>query len=265
MEKQYRDGSNLGARVALQARFSTNPYGWQRWVFDQLDLPPSARLLELGCGPGLLWKENLDRIPQDLSVTLTDASPGMLREAKRDLCNDPRLRFEVADAQEIPFHDKAFDAVVANHMLYHVPDLTRAISEAARVLKPGASLYATTVGRGHLREMGPMLAILDPGHLPDAPIWYYLAFNLENGAVHLSRSFSEVSLIPYEDALIVTEAQPLVDYLLSTPISQSASELTPRGEFRNRVSELETFLERELEERGEIRVSKQTGMFVARG
>ena len=56
--KQYRDSGNLKARIALHSRFSTNPYGWFRWVFDHLDLPPQNRLLELGCGAGDLWVEN---------------------------------------------------------------------------------------------------------------------------------------------------------------------------------------------------------------
>ena len=201
MERQYRDSSNLSARVALQARFSTNTYGWQRWVFDRIELPSEALLLELGCGVGLLWRENLDRVPAGWSVTLTDASPGMLGEAERELGAERRFRFRVVHAQEIPFEDGVFDAVVANHMLYHVQDLPRALSEIARILKPGGSLYATTVGRHHMREMGKMLAFLDPTHPPDEPIWYYLAFNLENGAEQLSRWFAEVSLVPYEDAL----------------------------------------------------------------
>ena len=264
MQEQYRDSSNLSARITLQARFGTNPYGWHQWVFDRLELPPEARLLELGCGPGLLWSENLDRLPEGWSITLTDASPGMLGEAERGLGADRRFRFRVVDAQRIPFQDGVFDAVVANNMLYHVPDLPLALSEVARVLKPGGSLYAATVGRDHMREMGEMLAVLDPAHPPDEPIWYYLGFNLENGAQQLSRCFSEVSLLPYEDALAVTEAKPLVDYLLSTPIAYSAADRSGEDEFRDRVSALTTTLERDLASRGEIRISKQTGMFVAR-
>jgi ubiquinone/menaquinone biosynthesis C-methylase UbiE len=262
VQEQYRDGSNLNARIALQARFSTNPYGWQRWVFDRLELPPEARLLELGCGPGLLWRENLDRLPEGWTITLTDASPGMLGEAQDGLGADPRFRFRVVDAQRIPFESGAFDAVVANNMLYHVPDLPRALSGIACVLGPGGSLYAATVGRGHLREMGWMLAVLDPAHPPEEPIWYYLKFDLENGAEQLSGYFSEVSFVPYEDALAITEAKPLVDYLLSTPIAQSARRA--EDEFHDRVSALTAMLERDLAARGEIRISKQTGMFIAR-
>ncbi len=66
LNDQYRDSTNLDARVKLHVLFSTNKYGWNRWYFDQLDLPPDARVLELGCGPGYLWRVNLERLSNEL-------------------------------------------------------------------------------------------------------------------------------------------------------------------------------------------------------
>src|SRR3954453_4717747 len=79
---QYRDASNLNARIALHERFSTNPYGWHRWVFDHLRFAPQARLLELGCGAASLWRENRARIPNGWEIFLSDFSPGMAQEAR---------------------------------------------------------------------------------------------------------------------------------------------------------------------------------------
>ena len=50
LAEQYKDAANLGARIALHARFSTAEVNWYRWVFDYLELPEAARVLELGCG-----------------------------------------------------------------------------------------------------------------------------------------------------------------------------------------------------------------------
>src|SRR4030042_248739 len=109
LSDQYRSASNLNARISIHLRFSTNPNGWMRWVFDRLDLPPACRLLELGCGPGGLWRENADRIPLGWEITLSDSSPGMLEQARINLEVAGRtFRFEVIDAQSIPFAGGAF-------------------------------------------------------------------------------------------------------------------------------------------------------------
>src|ERR1041384_410164 len=151
---QYRDSSNLDARVVIHQRFSTNPYGWFKWVFDTLlKLPESAKILELGSGPAYLWKENINRIPEGWNVSLSDLSSGMVDAAWRNLVVTGRaFQFKEIDVQSIPFEDETFDAVIANHMLYHVPDRPKAIAEIQRVLKPGGRLIATTVSENHMRS-----------------------------------------------------------------------------------------------------------------
>ena len=157
---QYKDSSNLDARVVIHQRFSTNPYGWMNWVFDHLlVLPADAKILELGCGSGYLWKENAARIPAAWDITHSDLSVGMIDSAWRNLVVTERsYKFKEIDAQEIPFEDRTFDLVIANHMLYHVPDRPKALTEIRRVLKDDGKLMAATVGETHLKEMGPRLS-----------------------------------------------------------------------------------------------------------
>jgi hypothetical protein len=71
-EQQYKDASNLNARIELHRRFSTNRYSLFRWIFDHLlaALGPEARILDVGCGPAQLWKRNLDRLPPGWQITL---------------------------------------------------------------------------------------------------------------------------------------------------------------------------------------------------
>mgnify|MGYP001172912111 CR=1 FL=1 len=154
---QYKDASNLEARIRLHREFSINPYPFQRWYFDHLDLPDSAHVLEVGTGSGALWQENADRIPPDWKVTLTDLSPGMLADAETALSRHRPFIFRQADAQDLSFPNASFDAVLANHMLYHVPDRPRALSELQRVLRPRGRLYAATHGAGHLKELQELL------------------------------------------------------------------------------------------------------------
>jgi SAM-dependent methyltransferase len=251
---QYRDATNLDARVVIHQRFSTNPYGWFKWVFDiLLKLPENARILELGCGHGLLWKENADRIPAGWKLTLSDLSPGMLDASWRNLVVTGRsFQFKEIDAQSIPFEDETFDAVVANHMLYHVPDRPKAIAEMKRVLKAGGRLIATTVGENHMKEMNSWLIRVSGGQLSGM---YSLPFVLENGGEQLGEFFDSVSLFRYQDSLEVREVEPVIAYIRS---GIAASDL-----LEDELAGVRTDLEKELKEKGRIRISKDSGLFEA--
>ena len=251
---QYRDSTNLDARVVIHERFSTNSYGWFHWIFDTLEkLPEHAVILELGCGPGYLWSHCVNRIPSGWRITLSDLSPGMVDAAWRNLVVTGRnFKFEQIDAQSIPYADETFDAVIANHMLYHVPDRPKAIGEIRRVLKPGGHLIATTVGQDHLYEMGEWLRC---AHLEKSFQEFTRSFTLENGLEQLKPFFSEVNLTRYEDNLQVTEVKPIMAYLRS---SIRASELPDDCFF-----EIRNELEKELEEKGSIFIRKDSGMFEA--
>jgi len=211
---QYQNASNLNARIQLHRRFSTNTYGWMFWIFDQLRLPSRSHILDVGCGPCDLWFGNYERIPHGWQITLSDFSPGMLDQGRDKLSPHQReFGFLVADAQALPFENETFDAVIANSMLYHVPDRPRALSEIHRVLVPGGRLFAATNGENHMREARELLRSIDPkAKMATAAD----EFGLENGFDQLTLFFSEVTLHRYEDGLVVTEAEPLVAYILST-------------------------------------------------
>jgi SAM-dependent methyltransferase len=251
---QYQNASNLRARIRLHQKFSTNPYGWQRWLFDQIKFSPQSRALELGCGAGYLWLDNIDRIPPGLEIVLSDFSAGMADRAKSNLKDHTSFdNFAVFDAQSIPFPDGRFDIVIANHMLYHLPDMGKALSEIQGVLKPGGGFYASTVGQRHLQELKDLVTRFDPqlaawGSIPAD------SFTLENGSTVLGNYFSEISLHCYIDSLVVTEVTSLVDYILSGRI-EAESDLRVK---------LEVFVERVLNENGgKFMITKDSGVFEA--
>ena len=108
----------------------------------------------MGCGPGWLWEQARADLPDDAVVTLTDLSSGMLREAlTRVSPHFDELHGAAVDAGRLPFVDASFDVVLANHMLYHVPEPVRAVRELARVLRRSGTLVAATNGPAHLREV----------------------------------------------------------------------------------------------------------------
>ena len=257
VSEQYRDTSKLNARIQLYSRFSTNKCGWHRWVFDHLRLPLKCRILELGCGTGVMWQKNLDRIPDDWDITLTDFSPGMFDQTRKNLGDGAhRFAFEVVDAQSIPFATESFDIVIANHMLYHLSDMATCLSEICRVLKPGGRLYASTVSRNHMCELYDMLrrCDLDGEHWPDLRS---TTFVLENGQEILSEHFASVVLHRYENTLAVTEMEPLAAYaeaMTSQPLAKSKS-----------FAALKKLLHEMLDAEGTICLTEASGMFEATG
>ncbi len=255
LSEQYKDASNLNARIQLHARFGTNKRGWNRWLFDQLKIAPGSRILELGCGPGRLWLSNRDRIADDWQITLSDFSPGMLHEARQNLGHlQHRFSFQVIDAQSIPFDDASLDVVIANHMLYHVPDRPKALAEIRRVLKPDGRLYASTIGDTNLHEIRDLLSRVDRAYAR----WQKSnPFTLESGAEQLAQWFGSITLYRHDNTLVVTEVEPLIDYILS---GQAKAFLV--GEKLQRLREL---LEQELAAHKAIYITTDSGLFEAFG
>lgn len=250
LSKQYDDESNLEARAGLHERFSTGEQGWFDWVFDQFDLPADARVLELGCGPAYLWEANADRIPSGWHLTLTDFSEGMVHEARAALADAEReFSFDVVDAQDIPFEDERFDAVIANHMLYHVPNREQAFSEIRRVLRPGGRLYASTGGKRHMQELYKLVE-----KFRGSPVERDRSdgFRLENGAAQLAEWFADVTRQRHNNSLRITEAEPVVAYANSG----LGADVADPAAFRE-------FLSEQLDD-GPIHVTKDTGLFTAR-
>ncbi|MEM7346516.1 MAG: class I SAM-dependent methyltransferase, partial [Chloroflexota bacterium] len=212
--QQYKSGSNLNARIQLHQQFSTNKYDWPKWVFDHFLVAKSAHFLDLGCGTGYLWQQNIDRIADDWAITLSDFSAGMVQQAAASLGDKSnKFYFRMADAQHLPWADESFEVVIANHMLYHVPDRSRAFSEIKRVLKPEGKLYAATNGQHHIIELTQLIQEIDPDAREEDHVD---EFGLENGREQLSHYFPEINLYVYKDSLQVTEVEPLLAYIQST-------------------------------------------------
>jgi len=259
-QNQYRNSSNLDARAALHRQFSTSETPWQSWVFAHVALEPGMRALECGCGPGWLWREEVDHIPAGCHITLTDLSPGMVAEAEAALANsDHHFDFRQADIQSLDFADETFDVVVANHMLYHVPDLGQGLSEVRRVLKPNGRLIAATNGDNHMQELAQLVPeSLQPTSASlrlrgQAPL---LPFRLENGRSLLAPFFDPIELHLYPDSLHITEVEPLLAYAFS--MIQPGMEVSATA-----VAFLREAWANKIAAEGAIDISKNSGLFVA--
>jgi ubiquinone/menaquinone biosynthesis C-methylase UbiE len=254
LQNQYKQPNNLRARITLHERFSTSPVDWYTWLFDHYDFSPQARILEIGCGPGDMWESNRERVPGNWQLTLTDLSEGMVSKARQKLVK-LSVRYCSADADILPFPENSFEAVIGNHMLYHVPDKDRALGQIQRVLASDGKVITATNGDEHLHELYEIIKGFDPSYEAATQMG---TFHLENGAEFLSKYFEKVERFDFPDSLKITEAEPLVDYTLSLwSINQTF--------FRENLENYREYIQGLLNASGCIDIRKSVGVFISRG
>ena len=204
VRNQYATSARLETRISIHEKYSRNKQPFGEWIVSHYHLAPGEAVLEVGCGTGNMWKGI--SLPDTCHVTLTDLSEGMLEAAKQNTVH-LGADYAVCDAMALPFPDASFDVVIANMMLYHVPDIDRALMEIRRVLKPDGRFFAATFG-----EHGAVEAVLE---MLGLSCRLNHRFTLQNGREQLQRHFHKVSLTSREDALDVTYLPDLINYLRS--------------------------------------------------
>lgn len=251
--EQYRTSKNLSVRISLHDRFSINKIGWFSWLFSNIDFSKSNRILEVGCGDGKLWmNQNLNL--RNREVFLSDSSKGMLEEAKHKLGDD--FSFMCFECEAIPFKKKYFDIVISNHLLFYLKDLHQGLKEINRVLVNDGTLYCSTYGKNHMKEITELVQEFDP-RIVLSRNSLYEAFGLENGEEILSKYFGSVDLKLYDDCLEVDESEPLLEYIMSCHGNQNEI-------LKNQLGKFKLFLDSKIMMRGSIHITKEAGLFICR-
>jgi SAM-dependent methyltransferase len=217
----YADPGLLRARQQLQVGTFVD------WVLNLVSVEPVHRVLDAGAGVGRFTGPLARRCrDRGVQVVACDLFPGMVGSI-RDSLTAEGLSVDVAlaDIGSLPFHDSTFELVLANHVLYHLPDIQRGITELARVIRPDGTLVATTnaddIAIAVIELHNAVLDRLGVTHEPEAPS----TFSLRNGEEQLRPAFHDVALHVYRDELVFTQPSQLIAAYQTTGRFKAAHEL----------------------------------------
>lgn len=138
----YDNSAKLKIRLLTWKKYGTNAVPFLTWIRKNIPITNKVTsLLDVGCGTGQFLKETVQVFP-NLKVSGLDLSPSMVEETKRKLPIQSIIL--IGDAELLPFKESQFDVVTAIHMMYHVPNQKKALSEMMRVTKQGGIIFITT-------------------------------------------------------------------------------------------------------------------------
>jgi SAM-dependent methyltransferase len=215
MEQTFKSLEHQGWNERARA-YDAHTARFTRYGVDALlqaaGIAPGQAVLDVCCGTGLVARAAAGR---GANVTGIDISEDMIAmaEAKGLAC-----RFQVGDAEALPFGDAHFDRVLCNFGLYHLPEPDLAIAEAARVLRPDG-VYAFTTWRGPevsplFRAVGEAMQAHGQMHvgLPPAPPPFRLADTAESRRAMAAAGFADVSFVDVP-AVFECGGDEVIDFL----------------------------------------------------
>jgi SAM-dependent methyltransferase len=210
LRPRLNDPALVRAEYEDESRFSVRQEVWNNAtgpdardiVLDALREISPSRVLEVGPGKG----ELAERIAQELDadVVAVDQSERMV-----ELTRGRGVEALVGDVQSLPFENGTFDGAVAAWMLYHVPDVDRAVAELARVIRPAGRLVAVTNSAWNLAELWSLV-----GETPKAAY----VFGRENGEEVLRRQFPRVESHDIDGEVTFPDHAAARAYVTASPV-----------------------------------------------
>ncbi|KAA8788341.1 MerR family transcriptional regulator [Lactobacillus crispatus] len=233
---QYKNATNISARIRLHRDYSLNQEGWFPWLFSNLHLKPGMKILELGAGNGALWSQNIAKVSKNVTIVLSDISEGILADARKTIGDHPQFQYSVFNAQKIPFADNTFDLVIANHMLFYCDDIPKALQEVQRVLKPDAAFTCSTYSKRHMHEITDLVQSYNDNIVLSSTNLYE-RFGLDNGRQILQPYFKNIVCHKYRDAIELSDSMPIISYILSCHGNQNSILLDHYQDFKQYVDQ----------------------------
>ncbi len=150
-----KGSAKLNAAITYNAaadHFDDEPLGfWARIgrrTIERLELPPGARVLDVGCGTGASALPAAEKIGPRGHVIAVDLAERLLEIArhKAERHGFKNMEFAIADMEQLGYPDNHFDAVLSVFSIFFVADMARQVRELWRMVRPGGWLAVTTWG-----------------------------------------------------------------------------------------------------------------------
>ncbi len=265
MKRAYADERHLETRIRTHELYTVPQFSFPEWVLGQHQhWQGNEWVLDVGCGMGVYIDQIQQRIPQG-HLFATDLSYGMLNRATQ---NDHahQAKFVVQDAQNIAFPSNTFDIILANHMLYHMPDINVALNEIHRVMKPDGILVTAVNSQFTMLEFATLkrraLTLLGYPPADEENTISYDGFDLENGSVKLARHFRGVVRYEVPSALVFKDPQPVIAYVDSMR-SLDEGNLPAGVAWEDYMMVMTNQIDRLISHFGELIINKLSGVLIA--
>lgn len=254
-EKSYKTNEPLKVRIRTHELYTEPKTDFVPWVLGHIPWRGDELVIDVGCGAGIYAAQAQEH---GRSYVACDLSLGMVAGVQHA---SQKVNLDV---QTLPFASATADVVLANHMLYHVPDKGQALQEIAQVLKPGGYLIAATNSGRNMAEMRQLMseATTRLGLTLDDPFATVATrFDLETSMELLTPYFAQVERHDLPAALVFPEGRPIIDYLAST---RDYFELRVNGQatWAQVEQELQQMLDSHFAENETFVVNKLAGVFV---
>ncbi len=258
----YATDTALSVRIHTHENYTHPKIDFPNWVLDRIRWRGDERVLDIGAGTGMYLELVRQRVP-DGELVAGDLSHGMLQRIRQrpqvQAAHTVRL-----NAQHLPFPAGTFDVVLANHMLFFVPDIGQALSEIRRVLRPDGCLLASTNSANTMAEFDTLsrraCTLLGfAGVRFESP---HNRFTLENGPRQLAHYFRAVARYDIPSHFRFADPEPALAYIDSLRVLNEPQ--LPNGlSWENFMDAVEKQIRRLIRRTGELRVQKLSGALVA--
>lgn len=252
---QYSSSANLEKRQNLWT-FGDNKVSLGNWIFQLLNLQEGEHVLEIGCGKGLMWCENKESIPRSVVLTLTDFSLGMVSETQKNADKfGLSAKIIQMDAQNLLIPNNSMDLVVGCHMLYHVPDIPKTLSEIKRVLKPNGRFISTTTCISHIKEIRDLLFQFDLEITMKSK--YFSLYHCEDAPGILAPVFPRVEYYEYNNNIVLEDSIALLPYIDSMfPFEKYSNYSEIRPQIVSKLTGI-------FQNQGNFHITGKMGLFIA--